>query len=202
MGLDLRVYLAFVSLWALWLMFAAADKMFTVAQMQSKGEAFARGIPLTGHWAMLYLDFVLPVLLAILVYKYGAEWSLTKILVLLGVGLVLSFVMHLTYIDAGKAFPEAPTYGGRLTAAGWLHLLYMGLAFAIIGLFYLGSPSKFDVWLTTVWLVVHVIVGVHVPLKLLKPVWFPYHGIWDAGTLAPIFGSAAILVGLSWWALR
>ncbi len=194
----------FYTFWVLWNMAASVDHMVSVRQMQSKGPGFQKGIPLQGHWAMMYADIILPLLIAYLVAKYGQQWSLQQIGLMIGAGFALSFIMHLTYIEAGKHFPEAPTYGGRLTTAGWLHFVYMGLAFAAIGLLYLctSKPTPFDIWLTTIWLVIHVVVGVHVPLKLLKPDWFPYHGIMDAGTLAPIFASAAILLGMTWWTLR
>jgi hypothetical protein len=192
----------FYGLWLAWVLAAYSDGMFSVTQMQNKG--FQKGIPLEGHWAMMWADLILPILLFYLIGKYSEDWSFIKIGVLLMAGMGLSHVLHLTYIKAGMQFPEAPTYGGELKAAGWLHLLYMGIAFGVIALFYIASikPTPFDVSLTTAWLIVHVIIGVHVPLKILKPDWFPYHGIADAGTLLPILGTMAVLTGLSFLALR
>ncbi|MBI2004800.1 hypothetical protein HYS79_01395 [Patescibacteria group bacterium] len=184
--------------------FADRDNMLTVAQMQSKGAGFQKGIPLLGHWAAAYLDFILPILLATLVAKYGAGWGLKQIAVIGIIALVFSAVMHWTYIQGGLKFPEAQTYGGHLTPAGWEHVVYMGAAFAIIGLFYLATPhpDPFWVYLTAAWLWVHVVIGVHAPMKLSGATWFPYHGVLDVGTLAPVGGVAAILAGFSWWALR
>lgn len=153
---------------------------------------------------MFGADLLLPMLLGYLVQKYSAQWAWNYWVVVMVISFGLSIIMHLTYIEAGRAYPDVATHGGRLTAAGWLHALYMGFALCLIGLFYLASvkPAPSDVWLATVWLVVHVIVGVHVPLKLIKPSWFPYAGIGDAGTLVPIFGATALLIGMSIYALR
>ncbi len=202
--MRLEVFLTFFSLWALWFFAALNDRMLTVADMRGRGPGFERGIPLTGHWAMLYFDLLLPLLFAYLAGKYGGQWGAKQIGIMVGIGFILSAAMHYTYVEAGKKFPEAATYGGELTPAGWLHLVYMGLALALLGLFYFmtAKPAPSDVWLTSVWMIIHVIVGVHVPLKLFKPAWFPYHGISDAGTLVPILGTTAILFGLSLWALR
>lgn len=197
-------YTVFMSLVVSSYLLAWDDRMLTVAQMQNKGPGFERGIPLLAHWAAAYLDFVLPILLAILVAKYGEEWTFNQVLVITFIAFVFSGAMHYTYIQGGKVFPEAQTHDGYLTLVGWEHVVYMGAAFAIIGLFFLYTPhpDPFWVYLTAVWLWVHVIIGVHVPMKLLGPAWFPYHGVMDAGTLMPIGGVAAVLAGFCWWALR
>ncbi len=191
-------------LYIAWIIAAVNDNMFTVGDMRNKGRRFQKGIPITGHWAMLYLDLVLPLLVGYLIQKYGTWWSDLQLVLMLGLGFVLSGVMHWTYIAGGMKFPEAPTYDGRLTPVGWLHFIYMALALAGIGLFYLCTPKPdaFDVWLATIWLVVHITIGVHVPLKLLKPSWFPYHGAMNVDTLGPIAGAAVVLLGFSMYALR
>lgn len=139
-----------------------------------------------------------------MVAKYGATWSIQAIGLAMVAGLVLSFVMHLTYIAGGKLFPEAHTHDGYLTAAGWIHVFYMAAAFGLIALFFIATPhpARADVNIMYFVLVFHVMLGVHMPLKLLSPPWFPYHGVWDGGTMMPIIGSIAALAGLSYWALR
>lgn len=119
-------------------------------------------------------------------------------------GVMASMVMHLTYVEGGRRFPELVTYGGKLTWVGWEHVVYMGYGFAIIGLAYFctASPAPWLVWVTSIYLVSHVTIGVHVIHKILAPEWFPYHGIMDAGTLVPIFGVVVLLSGATWWALR
>ena len=205
MLLLIGVWVSFFVLWWLGRRFAGLDNFITVEGMQSHGTGFERGIPFDGHMAGKYLDLLtFPVVVATWVALYSHQWKSWQIVLLLVVGVILSGVMHLTYIEAGKKFPEYVTYSGKLTSAGCAHVVYMGYGFAIVGLAYLctKSPEPTLVWLTTAYLVVHVVIGVHVPYKIFTPSWFPYHGIWDAGTLAPILGSAAVLSGLSWWALR
>lgn len=204
---SIATVIGLMALYILWHNAAIDDKMFSVVDMQSKGPAFGKGIPLVHHWAMRYMDAILPFLLGYLVYRCSQSWLSWDwywLVLIMAAGFAASYFLHLTYVEAGKKFPELTTYGGRLVAAGVEHLLYMGYALGIIGMFYLLSikPAPFDVWMTTIYLVVHVVVGVHVPLKLAPPPTFPYHGIWDGGTLAPIFGTIVLTVGLSLWALR
>jgi len=173
--------------------------------MRSHGPGFKRGIPLDGHMAMKYLDALpFPVLMAMWVMLYGHQWTRFQVVTMAIIGLLFSVAMHLTYIEGGKRFPELVTYGGKLTWVGWEHVLYMGYGFAIIGLAYFctAHPTPSLVWLSTIYLFIHVTIGVHVIHKLLAPAWFPYHGIMDVGTLVPIFGVMALLSGATWWALR
>lgn len=195
----------FFALWCGGVVLARLDKFLTVEQMRSHGPGFERGIPLDGHMAMKYLDALpFPVLMATWVTLYGYQWTRWQIVTWAIVGLVLSAIMHFTYIEGGKKFPEFVTYGGKLTRAGRAHVVYMGYGFAIIGLAYFctAHPTPSLVWLTTTYLVIHVTIGVHVIHKLLAPAWFPYHGIMDVGTLAPILGVMVILGGMTWWILR
>jgi hypothetical protein len=197
-------FLYFFALWYLAKIFAQVDSFETVWQMQIL-RRIPVGIPYEGHVAMRYLDCVpFPALMATIVYMYGGRWSLTQIVIVGIIGLALSGGMHYTYVAAGKVFPEFVTYNGKMPPAFWAHVLYMGSGFAIVGLFYLctSQPVPWLVWLTTIYLIVHVTLGVHVIHKLRHDAWFPYHGIMDAGTLAPIFGTIVILSAFTWWALR
>ncbi len=181
---------------------AYRDYFFSVAQMQLCHAD--RGVPFDMHTGMWGDLFIITPLMALVVSKYAHFWDNTAMLWAVGAGVVLSLIMHCTYISAGNKFPEAHTHDGDLTAAGMVHLIYMGLAFAVIALFFFATPhpAAGDVRLVYALLMVHVVLGVHVPLKLLAPEWFPYHGIWDWGTFAPIFGSAAALGIMSYWALH
>lgn len=196
---------AFFALWTLMVVFAATDNFVTIAGMQLHGLGFRKGIPLMMHLGCLVLDALpFPALMALWLGWYGEDWKWWQILLLGAVGFVLSMGMHWTYVEAGRKFPEFTTYGGRLTAAGWTHVVYMGLGFAIIGLAYLctPNPAPWLVWLTTIYLVIHVTIGVHVIHKLWGIPAFPYHKVLEAGTLVPIGAATVILLGLAWWTLR
>lgn len=178
------------------------DNMFSVSQMETFHAD--RGVPFVAHSGMWADVSLLTPLMAWMVAKYSGTWSPPAMGVAFGAGVALSFVMHLTYIAGGRIFPEAHTHDGYLTAAGWIHLCYMAAGFALIALFFLATPhpERADVYVMYFFLVIHVIFGVHVPLKIAEPHWFPYRGILDMGTLAPIVGSIVALSVLSYWALR
>jgi hypothetical protein len=111
--------------------------------------------------------------------------------------------MHASYIEAGKKFPEFVTYGGRITPAGYVHVMYMATGFAIIGLIYFCTPAApaWLTWITTIYLMIHVTIGVHVIHKLWGPEWFPYHKVMEMGTLGPIGATTVALLGMTWYAL-
>lgn len=205
MLLWLTVFGGFVILWALGYLFALTDNFVTVGQMQSHGPGFQRGIPWDAHVGVKYLDALpFPILMATWVYMCGYQWTRWNIVILGVIALIFSAVMHYTYIGAGRKFPEVVTYYGNLPPIFWEHLVYMSAGFAIIGLGYFCStqPAHWLVWLSTVYLVIHVTLGVHVIHKIWAPAWFPYHKVMEAGTLGPIFGATAVLLGMTWWALR
>ena len=205
MLLWLNTFVSFFALWFLGMAFAYMDNFITVAQMQSHGVGFERGIPWNAHVGVKYLDALpFPILMATWVYLCGNQWTWKQIVFLGIIAFIFSGVMHYTYIGAGKKFPEVVTYYGKVPPIFWEHVVYMSAGFAIIGLGYFCSTQipHWFVWTSTVYLVIHVTLGVHVIHKLWAPAWFPYHGVMDAGTLAPIFGSSAILAGMTWWALR
>lgn len=196
---------SFIILWALGLLFASTDRFVTVADMQSHGVGFERGIPWDAHLAIKYLDALpFPILMGLWVGICGKEWTGNERIGFLVAGFVLSAGMHYTYIGAGKNFPEVTTYYGTLPPIFWEHLTYMGFGLTIVGLGYCCSynPPPWLVWTSTIYLVIHITIGVHVIHKLLAPTWFPYHGILDVGTLAPIIGAIVALLGMTWWALR
>jgi len=173
---------------------AAMCDAFTKEQMEEEG--VTKGIPFVAHTGMWSDVFIVSPLLAILITKYVQRIDLAYWMV----GVAVSLFHHRLYVRA--PFPEAHVAEGKLTPAGWMHAAYMAIAFTVILQFYLGvTPEPQDVYFVGPVLMVHVVVAVHVPLKILKPSWFPYHGILNKDTLVPIAVSAAVLVALSWYAL-
>lgn len=185
---------------------ASQDRFFTVAQMRSRGEA--QGLPLLYHGGVMWSD-PLPfgLLLAYMVGSYWGQWSLLQGVVTTAIGLALSALMHFL-VYASLPYAEAHAHDKKLTPAGWLHLFYMGWAFAIIGRFYFCSHGHTvrEVVIVSTLLVVHVTIGTHVPLKLWKQRfgldWFPYTKVWEPGTAGVIAVVAAILAVFSWYTLN
>ncbi len=199
------IFVVFFALWLIGFVFAYRDNFLTVEQMQGHGVGFEKGIPLVGHMGCLVLDLLpFPLLMTYWTSTVSNSWEFLDIILMCLLGLIVSAFLHVSYIKGGRIFPEFVTYGGDLTAAGWTHVVYMGVGFGMIGLIYFCTkhPNPYMLWLTTVYLISHVIVGVHVIHKIWAPEWFPYDTIWDAGTLRPILGTTVILLGLTWWALH
>ena len=201
--LWLSVYGGFLALWLLSYLFAAHDHFVTVHDMQVI-HGFPKGIPFDGHIAMKYLDVLpFPALMATWVALYGYQWKGWQIIALVAAGFVLSAAMHYTYIEGGKKFPEFVTYGGKMTPVFFEHVVFMGFGLGLVGLAYFctANPSPLFIWVTTIYLIVHVTLGVHVIYKIWTPEWFPYRGI-DMGTLVPVCASTVSLLLMEWNALR
>src|SRR5438552_46408 len=111
----LMVFGSFFALWLLGMLLADLDGFRTVAQMQSRGPEYQKGIPWDHHVAMKYLDALpFPALMAMLAALYGYQWTRGEVIVLGIIGVAFSGLMHFTYIEAGKHFPEFVTYFGKL----------------------------------------------------------------------------------------
>ena len=122
-------------------------------------------------------------------------------------GVLASMALHCGVYVKGS-LPGLHTRDGVLTPAGYVHLIYMALAFAVLVLFYLctrGLTPAVVLWSSTI-LLLHVIVGAHVPLRLwiraTHASWFPGEPLVDAAGGATIAATAMALVALSAWALR
>lgn len=175
------------------------DGWLTYGQMRTQG--IEQGIFFLGHPGMWMDFFVVNPLLAVMVAKYGEQWTWRQGSVIAVLAIALSAGMHYQY--SLDKFPTAFGHNG-LPPTGTVHFVYMAAVFVIVALFYTCTThsSRAFVLVASGLLLVHVVIGVYVPLKLWTPPWFPQHGIWNALTLVPIGVSALLLGGLSWFALR
>jgi hypothetical protein len=153
-------------------LFAYYDSFLTVKQMQSRG--IMQGIPLIAHagiWGDLI--FITP-LLAYIVNSYRNMWSLHDILLALAISGVVTIGMSILWVKgAEKGLPEAHTYEGKVTPAGYWHALYMFFAVMIIILFYFFSDiTRTAASIVSIILGVHVFYGTHIVLGLIGPSWF------------------------------
>lgn len=169
---------------------AYRNGMLTPAQMSAKYPDW-RGLPFITHGGMWGDVFIISPLVGLIVGTYGGGWTLVQIVTMLGIAMALSGVMHWTYVQT--PFPDSLAWKGEgITAAGWLHVIYMGVAFAIIGLLYFCTPSPNPplVLLTGLLLSIHVIIGTHIPLGVfneLEPME------WCPSFLAPPTGYVVIV---------
>jgi cation transport ATPase len=144
------------------------------------------------------LLIITPLLYAV-IHDYSNSWSVTHILAASVAGVTGSYFMHKTYKAAKH--PEAHVMDKQLTVAGYLHMVYMAVALAIIILFYIFSNNVGLelLWSSTALLILHVIIGTHIPLKVISPWWFYKTPILDMETLHVVAGSAALLITRSWF---
>lgn len=176
------------------------DNWFTYGQMRAQG--IEHGMYFWGHPGMWSDAFIINPLVAVMIAKFGNQWTGQQIATITFVAFAVSAGMHYQY--SLDTLPSALGGRHRLPPTGIAHFAYMTVILTVVGLFYLCTIgiSRTFIAIASMTLLVHVTIGVYVPLKIWTPEWFPQHGIWNALTLVPIGGAAVILGGLSWFALR
>jgi len=150
---------------------AYKDDFLTPRQMRLRGVYY--GLPFIGHGGMWGDFVVVSTFGGYIVTLYSPEWSLSQVVFMLVSGFAVSIVMHILYARGG--FPSAHAHSGKLTTAGWIHVVYMGGALAVFGLFYLYT-SHVSVWFLTtvsVFMAIHMVIGNNTILRILKPSWCP-----------------------------
>jgi hypothetical protein len=162
--------------------FAYRDKMFFVSQM--KGCGIDHGLPFVVHGGMWGDLLIISPLIAVIVCGYGNQWTLSQPCVAIAIGFVVSAGMHYFLYTKG-AHPSAHQRGGQLTSCGWIHLVYMGGALAVLILFFFCTPniSNTFLYLTSTLLAVHMFIGSQVVLGFINPSWFDempqkYFSVW------------------------
>lgn len=180
----------FESMVLLQIMFAWTDSFLTPTQML---RVTSQGLPFSGHGGMWGDFFFISALAAVIIATYGAEWSGMEIVLAGAIGFAVSYVMHETYKKG--PYLEAHVQHGHLTAAGWVHLVYMAGALAVIGLYYVSAPYTPWMWLASALLILHTVAGTHVILGLMRPTWYPGRPLQNPQTWAAIGGTAALTLG-------
>jgi hypothetical protein len=157
---------------------------------------------ITAHGGMWGDVFIISPLVAAIVGYYWSTWAWWQVLGAAGIGFAASYVMHETYKAA--PWPEAHVEGGHLTDVGCVHLGYMAFAFAALLLYYVRPVSQTELAMmgfASGLLVLHVVLGTHVPLGMLKRDdpesfwWYPGEPLKSAGTWGAIAGTAILTFG-------
>jgi hypothetical protein len=112
--------------------------------------------------------------LAYIVAIHVDEWSWINIFISQAIGVALIITFGFLWISGGKQLPEAHTYGGKMSIAGYIHAFYFVEAISAIILFlFFSRVSQKEAIVISAILVIHVLYGNHVFLGLYGPEWFP-----------------------------
>lgn len=147
------------------------DKFFTLGQMHSRG--ISRGLPFVRHIAMWSDALLFSSLAAFVVAAHASRWTMEAVVFSAAAGILLSVLMHYSfYVRRSLRGPHA--HSGALTAAGYVHLLYMAAGLTVVFLFYLSTPGLAvqEMWIVTGLLIIHVFFGSLLPLHIMRPRWF------------------------------
>ncbi len=138
------------------------DEYFSAPQMQREGH---RGYSFLQHGGMWADFFLITPLTAWLVGKYNFAHTPTVALIFAAALVLWEALAVFVFVPAGEIVPEAHTRGGHITAAGWILILYAGIATGIIAMVYLPgytmpAVSNADIIIVSVVLVPWLILGV------------------------------------------
>lgn len=172
--------------------FASRDVILTRRQMLSWTRT---GLPFLAHGGMWGDALLISPLVAAVVAYSGGQWSWKRVAVAVLVGLAASFAMHETYQRI--PWPEAHVYSRHLTEAGWVHLVYMAAVIAALLLYYFDAQYTPLMWLVSAFLVLHIAVGNHVVLGLVRPAWYPGRPLQNVQTWVTIGGTAVLTLGVT-----
>ncbi len=145
------------------------DGYFSPLQMLEEGH---QGYAFLQHGGMWADFFLITPLVAYLVGKYHFQYQPMMVLVFavsMAVWLALAIFV---YAPMGKIIPEAHANGGAVTIAGWIHILYAGVATGIVAMVYLpryATPavSGADIIIVSAVLLPWIVLGI----MKFSPIW-------------------------------
>jgi hypothetical protein len=191
------VFVFGIAAWLVQIWLTKRDRWFSVEQMLKH---HTHGLPMKWHFGIMWGDpFFLTPLATVLVWSWQVSDSLWEKLFLAAVALGLSGGMHVQYLK--DRIENSHMHDGRFTPATTVHFVYMWVFIYIVLHTYLVESHENAALLiaTSAVLFVHVVLGTHLIVKLLKPKWFtPGQPTADPTTLAVWMGTAAGLTALSW----
>ena len=163
-----------LSLWGAQYFFAWLGGSLTIQQMRDRFPGDSR-LPLLWHGGIWY-DFPLTFWLAELAKRHP-EWTWWQWSLMLIAGSATSWFMHAyvyapaTNNESGRIVTqESHVQDGEVTFVGWLHAVFFGIMFAIVGLEFVFSdePSPAELWTTSMFLIGLLVVGNHFVLGAIK----------------------------------
>ena len=161
-----------VGLMVLVVVLATVDDMLLPSQMMQQ---YKVGFPLIANGAIWGNLVILSAALYV-IGAYSDQWSGKEILVILVLGMAISYALfHFVYLQ-GK-FPDALAGGGRpISPAGWVTMLYSGAVIAAILLFYFRTNATyFDIVIVGILLAMYIPIANHLVLEWLNNL---YYFVW------------------------
>ncbi len=141
-------------------------KAFFARQMRRKYENF---LPFTWHFGASYGDMLIvtPVTTC-MIWKYGSQWQEKTLAVFCAI--TTSIIFHRLW--SRDKTPGCLIRKQRLTAAGYVHVIYMGLSLIPILSFYFQTTTTDASFVVTVssLLGLHVFIGSHMLLSIINPI--------------------------------
>ncbi len=191
-----------MALWAaLWLPAAYfIDQTLLPGQMMQR---FGTGkvIPAVADFFIWADIFWLPWILGYIVAKEGNQWSRWDVICMGLLGLVLTCLFQKFVVLTGE-WPATLGWKGRTTFVGGLHIPYMSVALAILGLhFFRSSVEPQTALVVGIALVVQIGLDLHLPVKFIQDhyqfVWYPNILGEDAKQLWMLAGGFSAVVAFS-----
>src|SRR5690348_17231721 len=112
--------------------------VLTPAQMAARG--VQKGLPFVAHTGMWSDAILFSPLMTTILINHGTEWNLGYWAICLGIGALVSGIMHLS-IYAKAPFETPHARFGALTIAGKIHFVYMVFGIAVVVLFYVCTKA-------------------------------------------------------------
>lgn len=171
--------------------FAAIDNMLSPFQMQNVHHIKV-GFPLVSNGAIWGNLILISVALSI-IGTYASQWGKMEIVAFIGAGLIVSWLLfHFVYLT-GK-FPDALAGGGRdISPAGWVVMIYSGIVYALIGLFYFRTnATQSDILIVGTILALYIPVANHAMLSALNSY---YHWSWCPDVFAEESSPLLFIIG-------
>jgi hypothetical protein len=156
------VFLILEALVVVQVILADRDSFLTVSEMCRRG--IVQGLPFVWHFGMWGDVLVVSPLVATVVARYSQGWTPFSIFAATATGCLAAIGMASVY--SLSDMPQAHVLYHHTTPAGYVHILYMGLALTVFILMYFNTAQishSFLLW-ANVLILIHLLYGTHMVL--------------------------------------
>ncbi len=149
------------------------DGFLTKNQVEAHHHYTIPSLPFVAHGQMWTDLLLVTPIISYLVADYSNQWPSLFIFIALVLGFFVSIILHRVYSKESKEKPGCHARDGKLTLAGYAHLVYMALVISILLLFFSVSEVKLNtLFLVAVVMIAHAMFGIlQIPLYLGRKIW-------------------------------